>query len=267
VALATIPPLATLVLDAYRRLLDERAPGLVDGLYLHGSVALGAWVEGKSDLDFVAILARPADKRDLAALDLVHREVARVSPRPEMQGAYLRRQDLHGTATEVAPHPAYSDGRLRLSTRSGLCPVDRWLLSERGVTVFGADLEARDLDVCWDEVAGYMADNLQTYWAAWLTSPRRLAYLLVDDGVEWAVLGVCRLLYGLEEKSLVSKLEAGEHALIRLPTRWHALLREAIDLRLGRLRLGKAAIYYRSRIARALETRAFLRYVVEKQWR
>lgn len=31
--------------------------GLVSGLYLHGGLAFGEWVEGKSDVDFTATLA------------------------------------------------------------------------------------------------------------------------------------------------------------------------------------------------------------------
>jgi hypothetical protein len=110
VAVVTLPPSVAPVLDRYRALLEERAPGLVVGLHLHGSAALGGYVEGKSDLDFVAILSRRADARDVAALESIHRDLAREHPRPEMQGSYLQIGDLGRSSGEAPAHPAYSDG-------------------------------------------------------------------------------------------------------------------------------------------------------------
>ena len=38
-------------------LVDEAAPGLVEGLYLRGSLGFGEWYAGRSDVDFVAVTA------------------------------------------------------------------------------------------------------------------------------------------------------------------------------------------------------------------
>jgi hypothetical protein len=45
----------------YLEIADRRAPGAVEGLYLHGSVALGDYRHGVSDIDFVAVTGRPLD--------------------------------------------------------------------------------------------------------------------------------------------------------------------------------------------------------------
>ena len=43
------------VVNAYLRSIDEEAPGLIEGLYLTGSVALGEFRASTSDIDFLAV--------------------------------------------------------------------------------------------------------------------------------------------------------------------------------------------------------------------
>ena len=47
-------------INTYLDIADSVTPGLVEGLYVVGSVALGDWVEGCSDIDIVAVTAEPA---------------------------------------------------------------------------------------------------------------------------------------------------------------------------------------------------------------
>jgi predicted nucleotidyltransferase len=42
-------------MSAYARLVDDQLPGRIRGLYLHGSLALGDYRPGRSDVDFVAV--------------------------------------------------------------------------------------------------------------------------------------------------------------------------------------------------------------------
>lgn len=75
--------------------IDERAPGLVEGLYLHGSLALTGEFFPGSDIDFVAVLpARPGDA-ELGALaafgprwhPIIH-EALRARERPQEPSGY-----------------------------------------------------------------------------------------------------------------------------------------------------------------------------------
>ncbi|WP_277674507.1 aminoglycoside adenylyltransferase domain-containing protein, partial [Piscibacillus halophilus] len=49
--------------------------------------------------------------------------------------------------------------------------------------------------------------------------------------VEWTVLGLLRQYYTLMEKDIISKLEAGYYGLEILPTKWHPIIQEAINIR------------------------------------
>ena len=51
-------------LGTYLDIADSVAPGLVEGLYVVGSYALGDWTEGTSDIDIVAVTAEPATDDD-----------------------------------------------------------------------------------------------------------------------------------------------------------------------------------------------------------
>ena len=51
------PPAEVLqVAETFLSLADETVPGLVEGLYLHGSLGFGEWYDGRSDIDYVAVM-------------------------------------------------------------------------------------------------------------------------------------------------------------------------------------------------------------------
>lgn len=85
--------------------LDAERPGLVDVLYLGGSVALGHYRPGWSDIDFVAVVSRRLGPEDLALLGRVHAELdARFAP--DCDGVYVERSALADppVSGEEAPH-------------------------------------------------------------------------------------------------------------------------------------------------------------------
>jgi len=63
-----VHPLVEGVVHAYLRAIDAEAPGLVEGLYLTGSVSLGDFRAHTSDIDFVAVTANSPDAAAIAAL-------------------------------------------------------------------------------------------------------------------------------------------------------------------------------------------------------
>ena len=56
------------VVSAYLEAVDAETPGLIAGLYLTGSVALGDFRPRASDIDFVAVTAKPLDEVATAAV-------------------------------------------------------------------------------------------------------------------------------------------------------------------------------------------------------
>src|ERR671926_451105 len=90
----TLPAMVQSVVDAYLDAVDEEMPGLIEGLYLVGSVALQDFRPHRSDVDFVAVMSRRPDAASLAALALIHARLQKRWRRPFFDGIYVTRDDL-----------------------------------------------------------------------------------------------------------------------------------------------------------------------------
>lgn len=104
----SVDPLVQTTVNAYL----SAAAGLIDGLYLYGSVALDDFRPGQSDIDFVALIGGRLDGEALASLETLHRDL----PGPYFDGLYLSREELAAgplaiePATPVGPTEARQTG-------------------------------------------------------------------------------------------------------------------------------------------------------------
>lgn len=224
-------------LGTYLEIVDSCAPGLVEGLYVVGSYALGDWHEATSDIDVVAVTADPATDDDAGALRTAHALLAEHLPRPFVDGPYVAWGDL------VAPpmglhrpwsleHSFHHDGDC-----FELNPITWYVLDRYGVTVRGPRAERLGTYVDRDDRVRFVVDNLGAYWrplAAEIVSvvsapdapPAVPASLLV-----WCALGALRLHHTAATGDVISKTAAGHWGLEVAPARFHDVLRVAIDLR------------------------------------
>ena len=99
--MATIEP----AIDLFIGLLARHLPGLVTGFHLVGSMADGDYRAGQSDVDFVAVLARPLVADDIEGLVIVHRLYAADPTLPAIDGIWV-------TPAELAAGP---DAAVRLA--------------------------------------------------------------------------------------------------------------------------------------------------------
>src|SRR5687767_3479433 len=84
-----LPSEVSATMSAYARLVDDKLPGRIKGLYLAGSVALDDYRPGRSDIDFVAVSDTAMEPSELETLRQVHTELRRMLPAPELDGSYL----------------------------------------------------------------------------------------------------------------------------------------------------------------------------------
>ena len=235
----------------YLTSVEGALPGLVTGFYLHGSLALDAFDPSQSDVDFVAVVSRSCTALDAQSLAAVHQQLEFAYPKWPMQGSYLLAGDLGQPLS--APSPHYSDGRLTRDHTDSENPVTWWLLKRRSIALLGPTPDQLGYSLDRNALNAWLLGNLNSYWRGFTRDPRRMAWLLSDYGVQWAVLGVLRQVHTLREGDITSKLGAGAYGLETQPQRWRRLIREAIAMRQktgGRL--------YASRAGRALEAIQFL---------
>ncbi|MFW5420155.1 DUF4111 domain-containing protein [Nocardiopsis sp. CNT-189] len=233
-----IDPRVREVADTFLRNADVEAPGLVDGLYLTGSVALRDFRPHASDVDFVAVASRPLTDADRAALRRAHAATRARAPRPQFNGIHLTWEDLVRSPDECAPVSAVVGGRYRSSSRAELNPVTWHVLAERGVAVRGP--HPSELAV-WDRpesLRTWSLGNLEEQWRRWrakagrLLTPRGLA-ALGSLAPSWSVLSVSRLHFTLRTCEITSKSGAGVYALHTFPEHWHRIVNECLRVRRG----------------------------------
>jgi hypothetical protein len=254
-----IPEAVRWVMDDYRAFMDADLPGFLTGLYIQGSIALGAFNPGQSDIDFIAVISRRATPDDIARLTALHQKLATLYPTMPLEGSYVQHADLGKLNDAIEPCPYIHDCKFEAGGHFDINRVTWWILKNRGITLLGTDAHDLDFQVDWDGLSADTLQNLNDYWARYTDDPTRIIWLLSDYGIQWTVLGVLRQYYTFKERSIISKIGAGDYAVQHLPVQWGRLIQEAINIRRG-----NETSLYRLGILRAIEAYQFLRWIIRE---
>ena len=244
-------------MSAYARLVDEKLPGRIGGLYLSGSLALDDYQAGRSDIDFVAVSDTALQGSELEMLRRVHNELRRLSG-PKLDGVYLTWSALAAAPVGLSVPYCLRD-RLEPNGDFAVNPVTWRLMHRHALPLRGpAKPVVRDDDQMLREWCG---DSLQDYWGGYVREAggygmTRL-YSLAPELAVWGVLGVARPHATIRTGEMFSKTAAGKYALDVFPSRWSAIIREAIAGRCGSDRSS-----YRNIFARRRDALAFMEYVI-----
>ena len=223
-------------LGAYLEIVDATAPGLVEGLYVVGSYALGDWQPGRSDIDIVAILAEPATDADFGSLLTAHALLNESQLKPHIDGPYLAWGDLIAAPGTGLHRPWTLNGELH---HDGDCfeinPITWYTLATHGVAVRGPNTDKLNISHEVEDRVRFVIDNLLTYWQQLAASavaacedPDRSFDLAI---FEWCALGALRLHYTAFTGDVTSKRGAGEYGIVVTPDYMHDTLRAALAAR------------------------------------
>lgn len=228
-----IPESVQKVLALYIDKCNQALPGLLEGLYLHGSLAIGAYIEGESDVDFVAVTSRKLTNKEAALLKDIHLNHAETCKHPQLDGIYAQSSNLAGEGY------FYNEGTFGKAVHD--IPVTWWLLKNKGITILGPAASELPINVTTEDLTAYVRKNMNDYWATRISAMEQKQDQLInypvkhiEAEVEWTVLGLLRQFYTLKEENIVSKLAAGEYGLRELEPKWHGLIQEAINIRQGK---------------------------------
>ncbi|QUW85496.1 hypothetical protein SMIR_41215 (plasmid) [Streptomyces mirabilis] len=253
----TVPVLVRTVADAYLAAVDGEVPGLVEGFYLLGSVALDDFHPGSSDIDFVAVTSGEPDAGQVAALARVHGQPRR----PVLDGIYATWSDLMNAPDLAAPGPHIHGTTLHRFCTHQRHPVTWHTLAQHGVAIRGP--HPSELTVATDRqaLAEWCLGNLDGYWRSWWQRSSRLfskpgLVCLGSWGAAWGVLGVSR--DTVVAGQITSKRGAGEYARTAFDTRWRRIIDECLRIRLGT----QSPSLYRGPIARRTDVLAFMNMVI-----
>jgi len=216
----------------YLTLLDEAAPGVLDGLYLVGLIALGDFQPRQSDIDFIAVTALPLSARALDAIETVHRVLAQ-KPGPAFDGFYIDRSDIGLPPDPNRILPFELAGHFhRRSACFEANPVTWSVWRDHGIAVRGPAPETLHLSIDPAALIRFEHDNLGYYWTDWVVThwagPADAA--LAARGV----LGVLRLAHVLATGRVASETAAGQWALGHFASPWHPIIDAALAARRGK---------------------------------
>lgn len=248
------------VSDLFLSLADEVLPGLVEGLYLHGSLGFGEWYDGRSDVDYVAVLAGRPDDAAVDRLLMIHEQVSTTFQRPAFDGFHVTWKDLARSPYACPDVPCTQGGIFHREARLDVHPVTWHELARHGVVVRGP--ATTDLAIWTDdaELRRYTHHNLATYWRDTADSLARFpAEAGRPDLLSWCVLGVSRLHHLLATGELTSKTGAGRYAMTRFGGRWRPIVTEALAVRVTG---GTSGVYEGTEEQRAEDAIAFTDMVV-----
>jgi hypothetical protein len=231
------------VLNEYINLLNEQLPDTVEGLYIHGSIALDAYAEYSSDIDFITLTNRRLTVRDSEALSYIHRTIENKYSKPEMDGVYVLPDDmgkLYNSSDNNIEYPYYNNGELAFGDYFNFNPITWWVLKSKGIKVFGPEIEYFNIDTQPQSLTSYVVENMNSYWSnriqmaeASIEQLVKLPTDQIDFEIEWTILGLLRQFYTIKENDIVSKLDAGEYGLTQLPVEWHNIIKDAMNIRNG----------------------------------
>ncbi|GEP01612.1 aminoglycoside adenylyltransferase domain-containing protein [Methylobacterium haplocladii] len=251
---------------AYLARVDGQGSGLITGLYLVGSIALGDYREGISDIDFIALVPAELDAVRLEGLARVHAEMAALGS-PFFDGVYVTPDRLTRMPGEVEHATFCVEGDFRPNARCFEINPAAWAcLARHGITVRGS--EPSQLGIATDP--GFMRrlqiGNLHSYWMSWIAQAeaalarKRSDEDMAGSSFSWGVLGVTRIARTVATGDIVSKSEAGRWALQTYPPEWRPVIEDALLARDGRVdrvsldRFAKSLEYMRFVISQAGET-------------
>jgi len=213
-------------LRQYGEDLERQAPGVMAGLYAVGSVALGDFRSGLSNLDVVAVSADAWDEAALRAARRCTRALSRRGQPPRL--VCLTWDELAADPADLAP-PCWQ-GQRTLAAGELANPLTWQVMRTAAVCVAGPEYP----DVGAGDLREWAAQRLSSWWGPWIGKQgSRPDALLIRRATTERVLEAARLAQVVSSGRVVSKAEAGELALSVGEERFQRILKDAIGFRRG----------------------------------
>jgi predicted nucleotidyltransferase len=228
------------------------------GIYIFGSIALGAFEELESDIDIVALTHGEWTTQELAQLQALHTQLMQAYQLGKrLEVLYIPFRDLGKRNREIALYPTFHTEKFFPAGYGDLNYVTWWTIKHKSIRLVEPERSTLPFEVAWQDVLETMRDNLYGYWVG---RARRPYLFLRDDMFEFSVATLCRILTTIEEEEIITKSLALKRWRDRLPARWCPLIDEAWRIR---HHVNQPSLY-RSRLKRTREILAFIKYVRER---
>jgi predicted nucleotidyltransferase len=225
------------------------------GMCLFGSLANGDF-DQHSDIDVLIVTEGKISDETFSSLESMHMNLAKVdSPWAiQQEVSYIPRDALRRFDPSNNLHPHLDRGNeevLHWMAHESDWIIQRYILRERGVIITGPDLRSLIDPISRDELRQAVVNVLPLWTYPILDDPHRID---TRGYQSYCVLSLCRMLYTLQNKAILSKPNAAKWALHTLDDRWKPLIERAI--------LGRQNSDMQADIADIYETLEMMRFVL-----
>jgi hypothetical protein len=198
------------------------------GLYLYGSLSLGDFNPGSSDIDFLAATRGVLPDETLTQLAAMHARIAASGlPYAErLEGSYIPLRALRRHDPADNRHPTIGmDWAFGVGPHGSNWIIERHIVREHGHALHGPP--PRDLidPVTPDALRADTREMLLSFWSQQLHGPD---WLRTREYQAFAILTMCRALYVLAQGNVASKRVAAEWAKRALDPAWTLLIDRAL---------------------------------------
>jgi hypothetical protein len=224
--MVTLPPDVSALLDALLAGLREALGDNLVGVYLGGSLALGDFDPGTSDVDILVVTERPLWDAEYGAISALHELIPADGNRYEVpyDVAYIERATLRRFAPGQT-HVKIGHGEpLHRAEHRPNWVLERWTVREHGITVLGPDPKTLIDPIAPAEIREAVREELGERLRHWTDGSWPREEIAHRGAQAFEVETVCRALYTLANGGLPTKPQAVAWAQKMLPTRWHALI-------------------------------------------
>jgi hypothetical protein len=214
--------------------LRDGAAGLLGdsllGLYLGGSLAAGDFDPRSSDVDFLAVTRSTLDPGALDGLHKLHTGLFTTGGpwAAELEGSYIPLAQLNSAGTVPASHPRIERGNpsLEVVPHDSDWVIHRHVFREYGVALLGPPAASLLDTVTPEMLKGACRSLFAAWWEPMLGDPHRLLHMGYR---RYAVQTMCRILYTIEQGTVVSKPIAAHWALEHLPAEHHTVIAQSLQ--------------------------------------
>jgi hypothetical protein len=216
-------PAVRALLDAYAAALRRLLGDALSGVYVYGSLAIGAYLPAVSDVDVAVLLRADPTEAQRRALAVAHGAGGAVATLPGAERLDVSFVPLRLAGGDGEPDlPFFRDGRFHDSGGGDVNPVLWHTLHHRGLTVWGPPAARVAPAVGAGALAGSMRRNLD------FLDRRMPFYVAAGTATQvFGVLSLCRVLHTLRTGEVAGKLAAAAWAQEQVAARWRPLIARA----------------------------------------
>lgn len=153
------------MMHQYTELFNHYFEDELEGIYLHGSLVLGDYKPGVSDIDFITITKTHFTENELKKVSEVHSQFTKRFNNVELDGVYITSNEI-GTRMDQTndKNIYYNEGHAIYNHYFNFNPVTWYLFKEHGVRMYGPSVSEFSVEIGETELRKYVLNNMNKYW-------------------------------------------------------------------------------------------------------